>query len=70
MKIRTEATITCPHCHYQAIETMPEDRCQIVYVCKNCEAILKPQRGDCCVFCSYADVPCPPIQEEQSQGSV
>ncbi|MGE7197418.1 GDCCVxC domain-containing (seleno)protein [Brevundimonas sp.] len=25
---------------------------------------LKPLPGDCCVFCSYADVPCPPIQED------
>ncbi|HEX6268144.1 MAG TPA: GDCCVxC domain-containing (seleno)protein [Burkholderiales bacterium] len=24
---------------------------------------LAPRAGDCCVFCSYGDVPCPPIQE-------
>ena len=23
---------------------------------------LKPKPGDCCVFCSYGTVPCPPIQ--------
>jgi hypothetical protein len=23
---------------------------------------LKPEPGDCCVFCSYGSVPCPPIQ--------
>jgi hypothetical protein len=29
-------------------------------------ALLKPKSGDCCVFCSYGDVPCPPIQEARS----
>ena len=27
---------------------------------------LKPKAGDCCVFCSYGSVPCPPIQESRS----
>ncbi|MHA2389931.1 MAG: GDCCVxC domain-containing (seleno)protein, partial [Candidatus Hodarchaeales archaeon] len=22
-----------------------------------------PKQGDCCVFCSYGDVKCPPMQE-------
>ncbi len=26
-------------------------------------AQLKPKAGDCCVYCSYGTVPCPPIQE-------
>jgi len=25
------------------------------------EAALRPKAGDCCVFCSYGLVPCPPI---------
>ncbi|WP_457155257.1 GDCCVxC domain-containing (seleno)protein, partial [Mesorhizobium sp. P5_C1] len=33
------------------------------YECKNCGVLLKPLAGDCCVFCSYADLPCPPLQE-------
>ena len=28
-----------------------------------CHAVLKPKPGDCCVFCSYGTVPCPPIQQ-------
>lgn len=31
--------------------------------CPNCNQLLKPKEGDCCVFCSYGDIPCPPIQE-------
>ena len=53
------ATITCPECGVSRGETMPEHACQYVYRCTGCAALLKPQDGDCCVFCSYADVPCP-----------
>lgn len=60
------STITCPECGRSAIETMPEGYCQVVYDCRQCGATLRPQAGDCCVFCSYADVPCPPVQEAGS----
>jgi hypothetical protein len=32
------------------------------YRCEGCGTLLKPREGDCCVFCSYADRPCPPKQ--------
>jgi hypothetical protein len=41
---------------------MPADACQYFYDCKGCGARLKPLPGDCCVFCSYGSVPCPPVQ--------
>lgn len=56
------STITCPECGYQKEESMPTDACQFFYECENCHAILKPQPGDCCVFCSYGTVKCPPVQ--------
>ncbi|MGJ0427313.1 GDCCVxC domain-containing (seleno)protein [Methylocystis sp.] len=31
-------------------------------------ALLKPKAGDCCIFCSYGDMPCPPIQEVREHG--
>ena len=62
------STLTCPSCGYQSSETMRTDACQFFYECKGCGALLKPKRGDCCVFCSYGDVPCPPIQEARKQG--
>jgi hypothetical protein len=43
---------------------MPTDACQIVFLCPACQAVLRPKPGDCCVFCSYGSVPCPPIQME------
>lgn len=58
-----ESTITCPSCGHRETETMPTDACQFFYDCKGCEAVLKPKAGDCCVFCSYGSVACPPIQE-------
>jgi hypothetical protein len=62
MAISYQSTITCPECGYEATETMPSDACQYFYDCKNCGAVLKAKSGDCCVYCSYGTVPCPPIQ--------
>ena len=59
-----ESEITCPECGHAERETMPSDACQWFYDCKGCGALLKPKPGDCCVFCSYGSVPCPPIQQE------
>ena len=57
-----ESTITCPVCGAAKVETMPTDACQYFYECTGCHTLLRPKPGDCCVFCSYASVPCPPIQ--------
>ncbi len=61
-EIILQSTITCPDCGHVETETMPTDACQWFYDCKGCAVVLKPEPGDCCVFCSYADIPCPPIQ--------
>lgn len=61
-RIELQSTITCPHCGHQKQETMPTDACVHFYECLNCHAMLRPKPGDCCVFCSYATVKCPPIQ--------
>jgi hypothetical protein len=45
---------------------MPMDACQFFYDCRGCGALLQPKPGDCCVFCSYGSVPCPPIQLESA----
>lgn len=58
----SKSTITCPHCGHAEVEIMPTDACQYYYECKSCHALLKPKIGDCCVFCSYGSVKCPPIQ--------
>lgn len=58
--------ITCPQCGHQVEETMPTNACLFFYDCPACNARLKPRPGDCCVFCSYGSVPCPPIQIGQA----
>ena len=60
--IRPMSTLTCPRCGHRETEIMPTDACQYFYDCKGCGAVLGPKPGDCCVFCSYGDVACPPIQ--------
>jgi alkylmercury lyase len=59
---RLESTLTCPSCGYASRERMPADACVILWNCPGCGARIKPKTGDCCVFCSYGSVPCPPIQ--------
>jgi NAD-dependent DNA ligase len=56
--------LTCPHCGHVTTETMPTDACQWFHTCPNCATTLRPKQGDCCVFCSYGSVPCPPMQGE------
>ncbi len=64
-----QSEITCPHCAHKTVEEMPTDACQWFYDCKGCGEILKPKEGDCCVYCSYGTVPCPPVQEARSNGT-
>jgi hypothetical protein len=66
--IQLQSSLTCPECGHQSTETMPIDACQYFYDCAGCGAVLKPARGDCCVFCSYGSEPCPPVQEARRQG--
>jgi len=65
-QIQLKSIIACPSCGFTKEVTMPEDSCQFFYECGNCKAILKPLKGDCCVFCSYGTVACPPIQANKS----
>lgn len=60
--VRT-SRITCPVCGHAKTERMAADSCRYFYDCTGCGAVLKPKAGDCCVFCSYGTVACPPVQE-------
>ncbi len=63
------AILTCPDCGFKERVEMPTNACQHFYRCQGCEKVLKPKQGDCCVFCSYADVKCPPQQLEEHRGN-
>ncbi|HXA47770.1 MAG TPA: GDCCVxC domain-containing (seleno)protein [Burkholderiaceae bacterium] len=64
--ILLESVITCPHCSFAKREVMPTDVCLFYYECSNCRNLLRPNAGDCCVFCSFGSVKCPPIQQQRS----
>lgn len=62
-RIRLTSTVRCPKCGFENTEHMPEHYCLVRYECKMCGHIMVPTEGKCCIFCSYGDVKCPPIQE-------
>lgn len=62
--IKQKSTLTCIYCSEKTSLDMPSDSCLISFECPHCHHILRPKSGDCCVFCSYGDNPCPPIQME------
>ncbi|PSJ17651.1 GDCCVxC domain-containing (seleno)protein [Nitrosomonas supralitoralis] len=61
-----KSDLICPYCGFIKQEIMPTDACLYFYECTGCSALLKPKSGDCCVFCSYGTVACPPKQAEAS----
>ena len=67
MQLALTATISCPKCGHQAVETMPTTACQFFYECKGCKTVLRPMPGGCCVFCSYSDQRCPAKQSGEGR---
>lgn len=68
-EIKLTSVIICPECGHSEEEKMPIDACQYFYDCKGCGIVMKAAPWDCCVFCSYGTVPCPPIQENGQKNS-
>ena len=62
----TKAVLTCPSCGRAQDVDMPTDYCVFFYDCVHCGALLRPKKGDDCVFCSYADKDCPPKLAESN----
>jgi hypothetical protein len=66
--VTRDSVITCPQCGFAKLEGMPVDACQFYYECEGCKTLLRPKAGDCCVFCSFGSVRCPPVQEQRGCG--
>ncbi|PLC05674.1 hypothetical protein CY658_00925 [Variovorax sp. RO1] len=64
-----DSVLTCPQCGHVSRERMPTDACQFFYECGQCKVVLSPNAGDCCVFCSYGSIKCPPIQMQRGCSS-
>ena len=65
VEVTLHSVITCPECGATSQEVMPTDACIAFYECNGCHKVLRPLAGDCCVFCSFGSVRCPPIQLEK-----
>lgn len=57
-----DSTLACPACGFRETLAMPLDACVFFHTCAGCGARLRAKAGDCCVFCSYGNVKCPPVQ--------
>ena len=62
-----KSMLTCPECGCTRTEVMPTDQCVWYWRCPGCSTLL-PKPGDCCVYCSFGDVPCPPVQQQGKSG--
>ena len=63
------SVLTCPACGHADTLAMPTDACLFFHECDGCHRLLRPKTGDCCVFCSFGSVPCPPIQAGGACGT-
>ena len=62
MDLELQSMLTCPDCGFEHEETMPTNACLWYWPCPDCGIVHRPKPGDCCVFCSYGTVACPPVQ--------
>ena len=65
----TTSVLTCPACGRAEALEMPTNACLFFHECPGCRVVLRPRAGDCCVFCSYGSVRCPPVQGGGACGS-
>ena len=64
--VTRSSELRCPACGHADTLAMPTNACLFFHECARCHVLLRPKAGDCCVFCSYGSVPCPPIQARGS----
>ncbi|CAN7762117.1 hypothetical protein LJR175_007119 [Variovorax sp. LjRoot175] len=61
-----ESVLRCQSCGHARQEIMPANACLFFYECEHCKTLLCPLPGDCCVYCSFGSVKCPPVQAQQA----
>jgi hypothetical protein len=63
--VEVTSIITWPECGAATEAEIPIDWCTVFWNCPACDATLRPDSGDCRVFCSHGSVPCPPVQVDE-----
>ena len=56
MEIKTRSVLTLSFLRASSEEKCLQDACVYFYECRGCKRLLKPNKGDCCVFCSFGTV--------------
>ncbi|MFD2178141.1 GDCCVxC domain-containing (seleno)protein [Veronia pacifica] len=62
MKISFKTVITCPDCGFVSEELMDVTESVSCYHCRQCDSLIVTPAGECCVYCSFGDTPCPSSQ--------
>lgn len=60
------ATIVCPHCNHPSEETMRVRIVERTIRCSECSEMIEAPADKHCVWCAYADIPCPVVQNDGS----
>ncbi|WP_330926906.1 GDCCVxC domain-containing (seleno)protein [Candidatus Sororendozoicomonas aggregata] len=68
--LKTTSVVSCPDCGHSVVEAMPLDVCVRLYECKNCQQLITPESGDCCIYCSHGTILCPTSQMEKSSYTI
>ncbi|MCW3076432.1 MAG: hypothetical protein JWO32_1041 [Bacteroidetes bacterium] len=63
--IKIKSVVVCPVCKFKRELFMAANHFLKVYECEECNALLKTDKKQCCIFCSYGSVPCIPVQMEK-----
>lgn len=56
---RRISVVTCPECGWYEPVAIPDAPGRYVHKCPGCGIRLRPNLGECCVFCVYGNVRCP-----------
>ena len=62
-EINLKTVITCKNCGTSEEVMMHAKLPEQKFICKRCTAELSARADECCVYCSYGSVKCPPVQE-------
>jgi len=58
-----QVTLTCPHCHViEVISVVASDSKQF-HQCAHCYLPYGASKNDCCILCSFGDVPCSQVDQ-------
>jgi hypothetical protein len=61
-----KTVVKCPHCGYFQSEPLDEGTIVLHWRCPGCGALVEPNAGDCCVYCSHGSEKC--LQAQRAAG--